>query len=220
MLFAGTPYGHPALGHRRRHRGDHARRREGLRRAAPTPAATLTVGVSGDVPDGLRGRLQRRPRRAARRGRAGARRRESWRGGRAGIEVEIVAEGDARHRDLLRPSRSRSPASHPDFAALSRGAGLARRAPLVESPPVRAHPRDARDELRRLRLHRGLPARHVPVLPRARTSRGGRSSSRSGSAPWRRRTRTWRCASRCTSWRSWSRDGLTRGRLRGHARTT
>ncbi len=39
-VFAGTPYGHPALGTRGRHPADHPRRREGLRRGRPTRAPT------------------------------------------------------------------------------------------------------------------------------------------------------------------------------------
>ncbi|UUZ54468.1 hypothetical protein LP419_40030 [Massilia sp. H-1] len=45
------------------------------------------------------------------------------------------------------------------------GQDLPWRTPRLERPPVPAHPRTARHELRRLCLHRSLPARHVPVLP-------------------------------------------------------
>ena len=174
---------------------------------------------------GSRATCRRSSRRASRRtlatlpGRPGARRRPraSSAACRSGHRGRHRREGDARDRDLLRPP-DRGDALAPRLRGALPRAHLARRAPLLDVAPLPAHPRGARHELRRLRLHRGVPARHVPVLPRPEHRRGARSSSRSGSGRWCRRTRTWRCASRSTSCGSSIDERALAGRLRGDAR--
>ena len=89
--------------------------------------------------------------------------------------------------------------AHPDFAALYLARTWLGEHRSSTCAPLPAHPRGARDELRRLRLHRGLPARDVPVLPRPQ-HRAARAALRgldpAGGARERAR---WRCASRSTS---------------------
>ena len=161
--------------------------------------------------------LRRRARRGSRRGSAA-----SWRscprarpcaapagvvGQRAeGHRGRDRPEGDARHGDLVRPPDR----GHPLAPGLRRRSTLARtwlgehRSSIVA--PLPAHPRGARDELRRLRLHRGLPARHVPVLPRPERRAAGaalRGLDPAGRAP---RTARWRFGSRSTSCRKLDRE--------------
>ena len=163
LVFRGTPYGHPVLGSVA---GLEAITLDDVKdfvRKAYTRAA-LRVGLAGDLPAGLEARLgqalARLPEGPAL---AGARRR---RGGAAeGTRRRDRREGDARDRDLVRPRDRRHPLA-PRLPRALPGAHLAGRAPLLDLAPLPAHPRGARDELRRLRLHRGLPARDVPVLPR------------------------------------------------------
>ena len=163
LVYRGTPYGHPVLGTVVGDQRDHARRREGLReeglharrahgrrrratrrtallRALKAEAGKLAAGPALPTPEGVSGRKPN---------------------GRRGRHRE---EGDPRHGDLLRlPDRRHARPS--GLRGALRRAGLARRAPLVQLAPLPAHPRGARHELRRLRVHRGVPARHVPVLP-------------------------------------------------------
>ena len=72
-------------------------------------------------------------------------------------------------------------------------------------PPVQPHARTARAELRRLRLYRILPARHVPLRARAEPRAATSRFSRSGFAPWNRPTPFSPCGSRSSNWTSWSR---------------
>ena len=181
-LFAGTPYGHPVLG-----------------TVAGIQSITLE-DVRGLRPDGLhaRGADRRRRRRRARRrcSRACARSSRKLPAGPAlaapagrrraqaprGLQVEII-EKDTRATAISLGQPIEVDAL---LARLRRALGrahLARRAPLLRFAPLPAHPRDARHELRRLRLHRGVPARHVPVLPGPEPRPGARRSSRSGSGP-------------------------------------
>ncbi len=165
--------------------------------------ANVTVGLSGDVPRVARAAPHHRPWTA--RTRRGCEEHRPARGDQGrpavGSRGRDHREGDARHRDLLRPSHR----GDPQLRRLRRAeprARVARRASRLIGPSVPAHPRGARHELRRLRVHRILQSPRRTVLPRARASPAARSSSRSGSVRSCRRTRTWRCASPSTSCRS------------------
>ena len=163
-IFRGTPYGHVALGtvaglnaitlddvrqfaQDDVHAGEPHARRE--RRCAGRDGARRCSRALGD---------------AARRDR----RRRAWpsSGTRpVGHRSGDPREGHARHRDLVRVSDRRDARASGLRGAVGRPR-LARRAPPRVRPAVSADPRGPRHQLRRLRLHRGVPARDVPVLPR------------------------------------------------------
>ena len=148
--------------HRGATRGD-ARRREGVRRIALHARERRPRARGGATRlrrSGQRLWLSRSSPPAS--ARADADLRATPEGARGGDR----GEGHARRGDLVRPPHRRGARRSRLRRALARE-DLARRAPLLELPPVPAHPTGARDELRRLRLRRGVPARHVPVLPRS-----------------------------------------------------
>ena len=200
-IFAGTPYGHPVLGTVAGIEAHHPRRRAGDSSRADYTRAALTVGVAGDVPEemiaALRKELAKLPAGPALAASAGDRGATSHR-----VRGRDHREGDPGDGHLARPADRRDSARIPTSPRSSLARAWLGEHRASVSPPLPANPRGPRDELRRLRLHRGLSARHVPVLPRSRTSRAGRRSSRSGSAPSFPSTRTWRCGSRSTSSRS------------------
>ena len=154
----------PRAGDGGRHRGHHPRRRAGV------PQGPLHPGQPHGGPGGRRPRgdagpaagrslaaLPEGPAPAAPAGVAGR--------SPKGIEVEIV-EKDTRATAISFGHPIAVTRSHPDFAALWLARAWLGEHRVVGLAPLRAHPRGPRDELRRLRLHRGLPARDVPVLPR------------------------------------------------------
>ena len=178
-VFAGTPYGHPALG---TVAGIGAITLDDVKAfvKAAYNRANLTVGVSGDVPDELVARLKTElaalpvgPAMPAPSGVVGRR--------PQGPRGRDRREGDPRHGRLLRlPDRGHALA--PRLRGSRRGPGVARRAPRVVGAPLPAHPRGAWDELRRLRLRRGLPPGDVPVLSRSQ-HRAPRAALRGVAAP-------------------------------------
>ena len=177
----GTGQGAPADQHlsrhavrprRARHGGrpplDHAGRREGVR--AP--------GVHQGESDGRRqrrragragSRASRAPEHAARRGRRPARRHCRRRSRRA-------SRSKSWRRTRVRPRsrsgfRSTSRARIADFAALSVARAWLGEHRLSSGRALSADSRGARHQLRRLRLHRGVSARDVPVLPGSERAR-------------------------------------------------
>ena len=160
-IFRGTPYAHVALG---TVAGINAITLDDVRQFAETryTNANLTLGLSGDAPDEMVGALQSAlarcppaapPRRVAVRRHAAL-----------GDRSRDPRERHARHRDLLRvPDRRHAVAS--GLRGVVDRPRVARRAPHRIGPPVSADPRGPRHQLRRLRVHRGVPARDVPVLP-------------------------------------------------------
>ena len=191
--------------HGRRHRGDHARRREEVRRRELQRARTWWSASPATIPTTLMARLTTRPRRPRRRrGRDGPRaaRRPSRATAPQGLEVEIVKkETRATAISIGHPIPVTRNARR--LRGAERRARLARRAPRVDVAPLRPHPRDARPELRRLRVHRVLQSpRHVQFFPSPNIAPpraalrdldpSGRAGERADGA----------CASRCTRRRS------------------
>ena len=164
-IFQGTPYEHPAVG---TVAGIESITLDDVRNFIKTAytRANLTVGARGRrsrgdspaaeaetwaaLPAGTRGR--RTP---------GAR---SPGGCRRARRFEII-EKETRATAISFGHPIEVTRSHPDYAGSVPRADLARRAPLFHVPPLSAHPRGPRDELRRLRVHRGLPGRHVHDAP-------------------------------------------------------
>ena len=162
-------------------------------RAALTrrPRGRRAGGPRGAARAGARARCPEGPALAGARGR---RRRSRSRASRSRSSRRRRARRRSRSATRSR-SRARTPTSR--RSALARTWLGEHRSSTVA--PLPAHPRGARHELRRLRLHRGVPARHVPVLPRPE-HRAPRAALRgldpAGGARERAR---WRCASRSTS---------------------
>ena len=194
-IFRGTAYGHVALGTvaglnaitlddvkqfaktmytRGESDGRDQRRRSG-RNAADTPVvAGDPAGRPGSTPCGRAGHTAVRP--------------------RSGNHRERYP-GDG----ALAGAADRSHAIAPGFCRAVGRASVARRTPDRIGPPVSAHPRGTRDELRRLRLHRSVPARACSSSSPTPTLSGSVRSSKSGSGRSFRSTRTWPCESRSTS---------------------
>ena len=101
-------------------------------------------------------------------------------------------------RRLLDRLSDRCDTRAPGLCAPAAGIELPRAAPHEQRRALRSPAREARPELRRLCLHRILPARHVPDGTAARTWRAISRSSRCGSARWNRPPRSspsaWRCS--------------------------
>ncbi len=161
-IFAGGVYGHPVLG---TVSGIDAISLDDVKAfvAANFTRARLTAGLAGDFPveffARFRTELEKLP--------AGEPAAAPTVSGIASERHQRrnPGEGDARDGHLLRP-RHPGDAHPPGLRGTLAGALLARRTSRVFRASLPASTRDARPELRRLRLHRGLPARHVPVLPR------------------------------------------------------
>ena len=130
--------------------------------------AALTVGVAGDVPAEfaarIRADLAKLPAGPALPAPAGVTGRKP-----SGIDVDIVKK-ETRSTAISFGFPIDVTRTHPRLRGALGRALLARRAPLLELAPLPAHPRGARHELRRLRVHRGVPRRHVPDAPRTRAS--------------------------------------------------
>ncbi|MFN8092892.1 MAG: hypothetical protein U0599_11835 [Vicinamibacteria bacterium] len=175
LLFAGTPYGHPVLG---TVAGLQAITLDDVKAfvAKACTQAALTVGVSGDAPAGLEARL----------GRAAA---ELAKGPALPAPAGVVARTPKGLAvDLIEKETRATTSSFGHPIAVTRSApGLPRALPGPDGSastarppraPLPAHPRAARDELRRLRLHRRPSPAAASSSSPSRTSRGGREDLR------------------------------------------
>ena len=119
------------------------------------------------------------------------------------------SEGHAGYRDLVRVPDTRH-ARRRGLARAAAGPVVLRPAPVEQQLPLPAHAPDARVELRRLRLHRVFPARHVPVP--ARPEPGAPAADISGlDSPGRtEERRSSRSGSPFTSCGGWSRSGMSK----------
>ncbi len=211
-VFHGTPYAHTALGtvasinaitldDVKDFREDDVYAREPDARGERRRAARDAAHGPGE------------PREAARRACRAEGRRSRGTPGRD--SREHPRKGHPRDRHLVRLPARRDPVGSGFRGALSR-AGLARRAPRLVRAAVPADPPGPRDELRRLRLHRSIPARNVPVLPRPQ-HRAPAAALRDLDPAGRARQRAHGPAHRDVRAAATHRQGTDEGGLRGHA---